>query len=82
MKGQPKSQIDLFVIEKVKSLRNEFGYSQAVLAVKLGVSDAFIGQIENPKVKSKYSIEQLNALAQIFECSPREFLPDKPIISK
>ena len=82
MRGQPKSDIDLFVIERIKDLRNDRKISQAVLAIKLGLSDAFIGQIENPKNRSKYSIEQLNKLAQIFECSPKDFFPDKPIVSK
>jgi transcriptional regulator with XRE-family HTH domain len=79
MRGQSKSEFDLLVIENVKRLRIERKMSQAILAVKLGVSDAFIGQIESPKSKSKYSIEQLNLLANIFECSPRDFLPEIPI---
>jgi len=80
MRGQSKSEIDLYIIGKVKELRIEFKYSQAVLAVKLGVSDAFIGQIENPKNPCKYSTEQINKLAQIFNCSPKDFLPEKPIL--
>jgi len=80
MRGRPKSAIDLYIIAKAKELRTEFGYSQAVLAVKLGVSDAFIGQIENPKNTSKYSSEQINKLAQIFNCSPRDFWPEKPLL--
>jgi transcriptional regulator with XRE-family HTH domain len=79
MRGQPKSEIDLYIINKVKNLRTEHKLSQAILAVKLGVSDAFIGQIENPKNRCKYSIEQLNNLAVIFNCSPKDFLPDKPL---
>jgi len=81
MRGQPKSDIDLYLIDKVKKIRNEHKMSQAALAIQLEVSDAFIGQIENPKNRSKYSVEQLNKLAQIFKCSPKDFLPDKPIIS-
>lgn len=77
MRGQPKSEVDLYVIEHVKKLRVAHKISQAILAVKLGVSDAFIGQIENPKNRCKYSIEQLNILAIIFNCSPRDFLPEK-----
>lgn len=79
MRGQPKSDFDLYIIENIKKLRIENKISQAVLAVKLGVSDAFIGQIENPKVRSRYSTDQLNSLAKIFNCSPKDFLPDKPI---
>jgi len=81
MRGQPKSDIDLYLIDTVKKIRNEHKMSQAALAIQLEVSDAFIGQIENPKNRSKYSVEQINKLAQIFNCSPKDFLPDKPIIS-
>jgi transcriptional regulator with XRE-family HTH domain len=82
MRGEPKSDIDLYVIATIKRLRTERKISQAALAVKLEVSDAFVGQIESPRGKSKYNLEQLNKLAQIFECSPRDFLPEKPIVSK
>jgi len=76
-----KSELDLYIINKVKELRLERNISQAVLAIKLEVSDAFIGQIENPKHRAKYNIAHLNKLAQIFGCSPKDFLPDKPFIA-
>nr|WP_226904987.1 helix-turn-helix transcriptional regulator [Pedobacter schmidteae] len=79
MRGQPKSEFDLCVIENVKKMRTAHKISQAVLAIKLEVSDAFIGQIENPKNRSKYSLEQINLLAKIFNCSPKDFLPEEPI---
>lgn len=79
MAGLPKSDIDLYIIARIKELRTQHKLSQAALAVKIGVSDAFIGQIENPKHYSKYSLVQLNELAKIFNCSPREFLPEKPL---
>lgn len=82
MRGQSKSEFDLLVIENVKRLRIERKMSQAVFAVLLGVSDAFVGQIESPKSRSKYSVEQLNYLANIFNCSPRDFLPEKAIKKK
>ena len=74
--------IDEFVIGTVKRLRNENGYSQAVLAVKLRVSGAFIGQVEDPKHRSKYNLTHVDKLALIFKCSPKDFLPEKPIIQE
>jgi transcriptional regulator with XRE-family HTH domain len=79
MRGHLKSEIDLHIIKEVKKLRIENKISQAILATKLDVSDAFIGQIENPKHTSKYSMVHLNKLAKIFNCSPRYFLPEKPL---
>ena len=74
-----KSPLDLYIINKVKEMRMRDGISQAVLAVKLGVSATFIGNIENPRHVSKYNLAHLNLLAKLFNCSPRDFLPEKPI---
>jgi len=77
-----KSELDLYIVNKVKEMRIRHNISQAVLAIKLEVSDAFIGQIENPKHRAKYNLAHLNKLAQIFECSPKDFIPEKPIVIK
>lgn len=74
-----KSALDLYIIERVKNMRMEHNMSQAVLAIKLGVSDSFIGAIENPTHRAKYNTEHLNKLAQIFSCSPKDFLPQNPL---
>ena len=79
MQDSTKTELDLYIINKVKELRTKTGISQAVLAIKLEVSDAFIGQIENPKHRAKYNLSHINKLAQIFNCSPKDFLPEKPI---
>ena len=74
-----KSELDLFIIGRVKKMREDRKISQAVLATQLNVSDAFIGQIENPNSRSKYNIYHLNELAKIFNCSIKDFIPDDPI---
>ncbi|MDB5116370.1 MAG: transcriptional regulator [Mucilaginibacter sp.] len=79
MRDNTKSELDLYIINKVKELRLMNNVSQAVLAIKLDVSDAFIGAIENPKHRAKYNVAHINKLAQIFDCSPKDFLPEKPI---
>jgi len=79
LQEETKTELDLYIIDVVKKLRSDINMSQAVLAIKLGVSDAFIGQIENPKHRAKYNLAHINKLAQIFNCSPRDFLPEKPI---
>ncbi|WP_414656174.1 helix-turn-helix domain-containing protein [Flavobacterium sp.] len=72
-----KSDIELFVIEKVKEKREQFNLSQSELAVKLDVSNGFIGQVESTKYPAKYNLNHLNKLSKIFDCSPKEFLPEK-----
>lgn len=71
-----KSALDQYIVERVKQLRVQHGLSQAVLAIKLDVSDSFIGAIENPLHRAKYNLEHLNKLAKVFNCSPKDFLPD------
>ncbi|MCW3461810.1 helix-turn-helix domain-containing protein [Chitinophaga nivalis] len=71
------TSMELYVIAVVKQKRMEKGYSQKVLANMLHVSPGFIGDVENPEYRAKYNLNHLNALAGIFGCSPRDFLPEK-----
>ncbi len=73
------SPIEQYVIDTVKAKRIEKGYSQKELAYMLDVSVGFIGDVENPKYRAKYNLNHLNELAKIFECSPKDFLPDNPV---
>jgi len=74
-----KTEIDLFVIQKVKERRIENGLSQADLAFELNVSVGFIGKVESPKYPTHYNLNHLNKLAKILKCSPQDFLPKKPL---
>lgn len=69
--------LEQYVIDKVREMRIGKGMTVRTLAFEMEVSFGFIGNIENPKHKAKYKLEHLNKLAEIFECSPRDFLPEK-----
>lgn len=71
-----KSDIESFVIKKVKDLREQANLSQSELAVKLDVSNGFIGQVESSNYPAKYNLNHINKLAKIFDCSPRDLLPE------
>jgi len=73
------SKIESYIIERVKEKRLKEGWSQILLSQKLNMSDSFVGHIETPKRRAKYNINHVNALAKLFKCSPKDFLPDKPI---
>lgn len=73
------TKIEEYIIEKVKEKRIEKEYSQKDIANSLEVSFGFIGDVENPKRRAKYNINHLNELAKIFKCSPKDFLPEKPM---
>ncbi|MCX6294008.1 MAG: helix-turn-helix transcriptional regulator [Sphingobacteriales bacterium] len=70
------SLIEQHVVNVVRAKRIEKGWSQKELAYQLDVSIGFIGDIENPKYRAKYNLNHINELAKIFECSPRDFLPE------
>jgi transcriptional regulator with XRE-family HTH domain len=74
------TSLEQYVINYVKEKRIEKGYSQKDLAYLLDVSIGFIGNVENPKYRAKYNISHINELAKIFECSPKDFFPDKPFL--
>ncbi|HVZ25370.1 MAG TPA: helix-turn-helix transcriptional regulator [Sediminibacterium sp.] len=74
-----KSDIDWFIVNRVREIRLEKGLTQTDLAVHLGLSVGFIGHIESPNFIAKYNTVHLNTLARLFKCSPRDFLPEKPL---
>ena len=78
MSASLKSDIEAYVINKVKEKRIEHNLSQSELAVELNVSNGFIGQAESSKSPTKYNLNHLNLLAIIFKCSIKDFVPDEP----
>lgn len=73
-----KTDIEAYVINKVKEKRVERNLSQSELAVQLNVSNGFIGQAESSKSPTKYNLNHINSLAIIFNCSTQDFLPKEP----
>lgn len=71
--------IDQYVIDLVRAKRTAAKISQANLAYALEVSEGFIGNVESTRTTDKYSVAQINKLAKIFKCSPKDFLPDTPL---
>lgn len=74
-----KSKINWYIINKVREMRIERKLGQIDIAVQIGKSVGFVGQIESPKSISKYNIDHLNSLAKLFKCSVKDFFPDKPL---
>ena len=73
------TKIEQHIIDKVKELRTAKNISQAELARLLDVSEGFIGNVENKNYRAKYNLNHINALAKLFKCSPKDFMPDKPL---
>ena len=79
---KPRSKVEEYAIQKVKEKRNQVEMSQAELSYRLGFSTGFVGQAESSKYSTKYNLNHLNKLAQIFECSISDFLPKPYIIDE
>lgn len=69
--------IEQYIIDYILNLRNEKKLSQQDIANIIGVSRSFISDVEGANKPSKYNIRHINALADYFGISPREFLPEK-----
>jgi len=74
-----KSAFELAIVENVKRKRKELNRSQSYIAMILDVSDGYVGQIESRNYPSMYTLNQLNIIAKDFECSPKDFMPEKSI---
>ena len=63
---KPRSKVEEYAIQKVKEKRNQADMSQAELSYRLGFSTGFVGQAESSKYSTKYNLNHLNKLSQIF----------------
>ena len=71
--------IDQYIIDAIRKERKRQNISQSMLAYGIGVSKSFIGQVESPKYNIKYNPHHINEIAKYLNCSPRDFLPEKPL---
>ncbi len=76
MSTPKKTKFEIAVIDRVREIRLQKGFTQEYIAGLLGLERSFIGQIESPTIPSKYNLNHLNRLAKEFDCSPKDFIPD------
>jgi transcriptional regulator with XRE-family HTH domain len=79
MSKGPKSDFELYVINKVKEKRVALGMSQDDLSELIDADRSFIGQVESPNNPAKYNLNHLNMIAMGLGCSPKDFIPESPI---
>lgn len=79
MPKQRLDPIEQYVIDRVREMRKIKDISQKELAFELDVSIGFIGDVERPTSIAKYNLKHINKLAEIFNCSPKDFLPERPL---
>lgn len=70
-----KTEIELFVINKVKEFRKAANMSQRELCTELRLSPTYVFRAESIKYSVKYNLNHLNELAKIFNCAIADFMP-------
>jgi len=74
-----KSKIEEVIVKNTILMRKKNKKTQRDIAAVLNVSPGYIGQVESTKSPSMYTYDQLNELAKFFNCSPKDFMPEKPV---
>jgi len=74
--------IDQYVIDFVLKLRVEKSLSQDDIASIIEVSRGFVSNVESPKNRAKYNLYHIDLLADYFNLSPKDFLPQKAMSEK
>lgn len=76
------SPIEQYVIDYVRDLRKSKNLSQDDIGNIIGKSKSFIGNIESMNNRAKYNLTHINLLADYFNLSPRDFLPEEVLLKK
>ena len=76
-KASVTTNIEQYVIDKVKEIRTSKGISQAKLAHIIELSVGFIGNVENPKHIAKYNLNHLNRISKELDVEFKDFFPEK-----
>lgn len=72
------SEIDFEVMENIRIARIKAGIDQVELAQRVGVSEGYIGNIENPKIDARVNVRMLGRIAVALEQSSyNDLLPDE-----
>ena len=74
--GTKTTEIETFIINKVKEYRINAGMSQRKLCLELNLSPSYVFRAESPKYETKYNHNQLNEIAKLFNCKIADFMPD------
>ena len=70
----------VFIINRVKFKRIVNGYSARDLSEKIGQESQYISKVESMLSKSQYPHQILIKIAEVLECSPRDFYPSDEVL--
>jgi len=70
--------VEQYVIDYITTLRKDKKLGQKDIAAIIGVARTFISHVESINESHKYNLRHINALADYFGMSPKDFLPQDP----
>jgi transcriptional regulator with XRE-family HTH domain len=73
------SDIEQYVIDRVKEVRTKAGFSQVKLSLEMDLNPKFVGNVESTKTPDKYNLNHLYKIAEILGCSMKDFFPEGAI---
>ena len=71
------SNFEIAVADLVMEKRRFLNITQEQLDRRMGFEGAFIGKVESHK--SGLNLDHINKLAQVFNCSPKDLIPNNYI---
>ena len=75
-KEPKKTEIELFIIKKVRELREARNVGQKKLSLELKLSISYVGQAEDIYNDVKYNLNHLNEIARYFNVPFSYFFPE------
>lgn len=72
-----KTDTQILILNRIKQLRVDRGYSQQQMADILNVTNGQIGNIESLRQPHKYTLSQIKKICDEFKVSVAELLTDK-----
>lgn len=70
-----KSEIELFVSQKVREYRTKNNWSYDYLGDCINISGSFIFRAESPDSDKAFNLDHIDALARVFKCQVWDLLP-------
>lgn len=70
-----KTEIELYVINKVKELRKAANLSQEKLSLELKLDSSFVGHAERLQREEKYNLNHINEIAKYFDVPIASLFP-------
>ncbi|MCD7932834.1 MAG: helix-turn-helix domain-containing protein [Tannerellaceae bacterium] len=71
------TEIEEYIISRVKEFRLSKKLSQQAFGDSINLSQGFIRDCENPRKRAKYNINHLHEIVKVYGCRFTDFIPNE-----